>query len=473
MLGATTVAGLAGCGSTGDDADDPTTTTGDTTGSTTVSPTETLAPTTTERQPTTSTGTPTTERDADTATPTATAEPTPTRTPTPTATPTKTATARDLDGEQDGTVGATDGDAADQFGRAVALDGDTAVVGAPFDADPNGENGGSAYVFTLSGGSWEQTAKLDPEDGGSGHNFGYSVALSGDTALIGAARQDDPNGRNAGAAYVFSRSEGSWTETAKLVAPGGEPDDRFGRAVALDDDVALVGAYGTGPGAGAAYVFSAAGGSWSAVTDLGSGVDLAENDGFGWDVAIDGDTALVGAGGDDDFAGSAYVFDRTGDSWSRTTKFGGSGDGNDFFGKAVALDGDTAVVGAPDDDSNGADAGSAYAFARRDGSWSRVSTLRAGDADDNFGESVAVDGDVLVVGAPRDEDPNGTFSGSAYAFSRAGSTWHRQATLAAADGDSYDTFGLSVALLDGRALIGAPAAEVSGADAGAAYLFDL
>lgn len=480
VFGATVVAGLAGCGSS---SDDPTTTDGTTTSresaeSTTLSPTETLAPTTTGPSTTVGTGTAATSSETETETSTAgTTTETPTRAPTATPRPTKTATStatpRNIDGEGAGSVGAGDGDSADQFGRAVALDGDTALVGASRDGDPNGEGAGSAYVFARSDGTWSQMAKLVADDGDGGDAFGYSVALSGDTAVVGAPRDEDPNGGKAGSAYVFSRASGEWRQTAKLVASGGESEDRFGRAVALDGDTAVVGAYGTGPGAGAAYVFSG-GESWSQETDLGTAVDLERNDGFGWDVAIDGDTALVGAGGDGQFAGAAYVFARSEGAWTRTARLSGDGDQNDFFGTAVALSGDTALVGSPDDDTNGTDAGAAYAFGGAGGSWTRQSKVTAGDADDNFGESVAVDGDLALVGAFRDEDPNGTFSGSAYAYARAGTTWHRGPKLVAADGDSYDTFGVSVALDDSLGLVGASAADAPAADsAGAAYLFDL
>lgn len=468
---------VAGCGSNGEESDR--TTKGDPS-TTTLGPTETLTPDS-AGESTEDDGTATTATDSSTAAATATPTETATATRTPTATPTQTAAPRDLDGDQSGRVAADDADGADLFGRSVALDGDTALVGASSDADPNGERAGSAYVFSAADGSWTQTAKLVAEDGDAEDVFGRAVALSGDTALVGAPGDEDPNGSRAGSAYVFSRSSGGWTQTAKLAAPDGASDDTFGRAVALDGDTALVGAYGTDTGAGAAYVFSGGDGSWSFDTDLGSGVDLDRNDGFGWDVAVDGGTALVGAGGDQDpngdFAGSAYVFSRSGGSWSRAAKLAaGDGDSNDFFGKRVALSGDVALVGSPDDDPGASDAGSVYAFGRDGGNWNQHAklTARDGDADDNFGESVAVDGDVAVVGAFRDEDPNGTFAGSAYAFARAGDSWFQRAKLVAEDGDSYDGFGVAVGVHDGLGLIGANAADApSAGDAGAAYLFDL
>ncbi len=155
---------------------------------------------------------------------------------------------------------AGDGAISDIFGWSVSIDGDTALIGARFD-DDNGSDSGSAYVFTLSGGVWAQQAKLLPADGAADDRFGFSVSLSADTALIGAPRDDD-NGSGSGSAYVFTRSAGVWTQQAKLLPSDGVASDQFGWSVSIDGDTALVGApnddYNGLPEAGSAYVFDLA-----------------------------------------------------------------------------------------------------------------------------------------------------------------------------------------------------------------------
>jgi hypothetical protein len=257
---------------------------------------------------------------------------------------------------------------------ALSGDGSTAVVGAPQDEDPNGERAGSAYVFSGSGESWSQRAKLVPDDGDADDQFGYSVAVSddGSTAIVGAVYDEDPNGPTGGSAYVFSGSGGSWSQQAK-VAPEG---DEFGWSVELSSDgtTAVLGAPGgdeNGTDAGAAHVISRSGGSWSQQAKLLAD-DGDSTDNFGWSVSLsnDGSTTLVGADQDEDpngrRSGSAYVYSESGGSWSQRAKLvPDDGDEGDHFGFSVALSGDgsTTLVGADqDEDPNGESAGSAYVF---------------------------------------------------------------------------------------------------------------
>jgi hypothetical protein len=239
----------------------------------------------------------------------------------------ETSTGTTSSSEQQAKIVADDGDNEDYFGASVALssDGTTALIGAFADEDPNGEDAGSAYVFENSGGSWSQQAKLTADDGGDA--FGVSVTMSSDgtTALIGASGDEDPNGETqynfgAGSAYVFDNSDDSWTQQAKLAADDGDGDDGFGVSVALSSD---------------------------------------------------GTTALIGASIDEDpngeRAGSAYVFDNSGDSWNQRSKLAADdGESYDSFGGSVAMssDGTTALIGAPFfppfDDSGGEGPGSAY-----------------------------------------------------------------------------------------------------------------
>lgn len=259
-----------------------------------------------------------------------------------------------------------------EFGASLALSNDTALIGAYRDERPGEEDAGVAYVFERSSDGWARSAALTPADRDPGDHFGVSVAVLDDTVLVGAYRDEDPNGAEAGAAYVFERRTGEWTETAKLVPETGDDGDFFGGSVALASDAALVGAPGTedtsGNGAGVAYVFERTGDGWTETVKLVPD-DGETGDHFGGAVALgdDGTRALVGAGdketnGTD--TGVTYVFERTGDEWTETVKLvPDDGGTNDHFGRALALSGTTALVGAERaDEPNGEDAGAAYVF---------------------------------------------------------------------------------------------------------------
>ena len=277
---------------------------------------------------------------------------------------------------------ASDGAVNDEFGHSVAVDGDTVVVGAHQDND-NGTNSGSAYLFTKpKTDGWTsatQTAKLTASDGAGFDVFGYSVAVDGDTVVVGAYRDDD-NGFGSGSAYLFTKPDKSgWatdTETAKLTASDGAVDDYFGYSVAVDGDTVVVGAYwddGNDYNYGSAYLFTKPDNSgWATDTETAklTASDKAVSDEFGHSVAVDGDTVVVGAYQDDDNgsnSGSAYLFTKPNTGrWTtgtQTAKLTAS-DGADFdlFGYSVAVEGDTVVAGAYLDDDNGSGSGSAYAF---------------------------------------------------------------------------------------------------------------
>ncbi len=342
--------------------------------------------------------------------------------------------------EQQVKLAADDGTSEDRFGISVAMSSDatTALIGAWGNDDPNGEDAGSAYVFEYSGGSWTQQAKLAADDGDGDDSFGGSVALSNDgtTALIGADADEDPNGERAGSAYVFENSGGSWSQQAKLAADDGDSDDQFGLAVALSSN---------------------------------------------------GTTALIGAYGDSNSTGSAYIFENSESSWSQQAKLAADdGDSRDQLGRQVELsaDGTTALIGSQTDDSNGENAGAAYVFEDSGGSWTQQAKLTADDGDrgDAFGVSVTMssDGTTALIGASSDEDPNGETqyglgAGSAYVFDNSGGSWSQRAKLAADDGDGGDAFGVSVTMSsDGStALIGASVDEdPNGERAGSAYVFE-
>jgi len=363
---------------------------------------------------------------------------------------------------------ASDGEESDWFGWHVSISGDYALIGAHW-ADGNGACSGSAYVFIRSGTSWSEQAKLLASDGAGGDCFGSSVSIDGDYAIIGA-RQDDDTGEDFGSAYVFMRSGTSWSEQAKLLASDGATEDFFGMDVSINGDYALIGAHwddDNGNESGSAYVFMRSGTSWSEQAKLLPS-DGASGDCFGSSVSIDGDYALIGA-----HSGSAYIFKRSGTSWSEQAKLLPSdGASGDCFGKSVSISGDYAIIGAIWDDDNGDDSGSAYVF-KRDGTiWTEEQKLLASDGAyrDNFGNSVSISGDYALIGAHRDDD-NGNESGSAYIFKRSGTSWSEQAKLLPSDGASGDCFGKSVSIDGDYALIGAHWDDDNGEHSGSAYLF--
>jgi hypothetical protein len=361
----------------------------------------------------------------------------------------------------------------DVFGYSVALSGDgsTAVVGA------EGKNNrtGAAYVFVRSGTAWTQQAELTARDATPGATFGLAVALAedGSTVLVGAAYKNN----NTGAAYVFARSGSSWTQQAKLTARDAAQNDLFGGSVALagDGSTAVVGAWGKNTGSGAAYAFARSGVTWMQQAELIAS-DAATDDGFGSSVAVagDGSTALVGtpdkSSGAGNASGAAYVFVRSGSSWTQQQELTASDAAqNDQFGWSVALSGvgSAALVSA---DGQNSYTGAAYVFVRSGSTWTQQAKLTAGDAahDDDFGYSVALagDGSTALVGASgKDID-----TGAAYVFVRSGSTWTQQAKLTASDAAQYDEFGGSVALAgDGStALVGALGKDT---ETGAAYVY--
>jgi hypothetical protein len=199
---------------------------------------------------------------------------------------------------------ASDGTTDSRFGCSVSIDGNTTLIGAIFD-DDNGDNSGSAYVFTRTGTTWTQQAKLLASDGETADMFGCSVSIDGNTALIGASGDDD-NEVNSGSAYVFTRTGTTWTQQQKLLTFDGATFDDFGLSVSLDGDTALIGAPGYGPGS--AYIFTHTGTTWTQQAKLLAS-DGSASGGFGFSVSLSGDTALIGANVHN---GSAYVFNRTG-----------------------------------------------------------------------------------------------------------------------------------------------------------------
>jgi hypothetical protein len=306
---------------------------------------------------------------------------------------------------------------------------------------------------------------------------------------------DDQNkGSDCGSAYVFVRNGADWIFQAKLL--GGDPNEYFGSSVSISGDTALVGCYwddnesienGRGSGAGSAYVFVRDGTSWSQQARL-LAQDSWTGDKFGYSVSLDGNTALIGAYGNDDnggSSGSAYIFQRIGVEWEQQAKLLAlDGYAGAKFGYSVSLSGDVALIGAPDyyDYAKRQQSGSAYVFVRSGAGWAHEAQLQAADGTldpdfgfpgDRFGESVSVSGDVALVGDSRD-DEKGRDNGGAYVFRRTATFWEQQQKLVAADSE---TLGSSVSVSGGTALVGAPYQDAGKLtwqyNEGVAYIFPL
>ena len=306
---------------------------------------------------------------------------------------------------------ASDKVAGDEFGRSVAISGNYAIVGAHLNDDPSGSSG-SAYIFNVQTGN--QVHKLLPSDGTSNDYFGYSVAISGNYAIVGAYGDDD-NGSNSGSAYIFNVQTGD--QLHKLTASDGADSDRFGYSVAISGNYAIVGARDdddNGSASGSAYIFNVTTGTQLHKLTASDG---AASDRFGWSVAIDGDYAIVGAYAHDGNSGSAYIYNvQTGTELYKLTA--NDGEANDSFGYSVAIDGNYAIVGSRTGNGNVGDSGSAYIFNVTNGIQLYNLSASDGYTNDYFGYSVDIDGNYAVVGSLNDDD-DGVNSGSAYIFTGA------------------------------------------------------
>lgn len=380
-----------------------------------------------------------------------------------------------------------EGRAGDRFGHAVAVDGDFAAIGAYRDDDacsPGSScNSGSVYVYQRNGTAWQYMAELHPADLAPGDQFGRAVALSGNTLLVGSPLDDD-FGSASGSAYVFVFDGTQWTQQDKLTAADAAGGDSFGDAVALDGDTAVIGCYlddhAAGPNAGAAYVFDRSGTEWTQTTKL-TAADSASADNFGNTVAIDGDTIVVGAENDDDptagrNAGSAYVFTRASSTWSQAAKLTADVPGmDDRFGWDVDVDGSRLIVNALEEDDHGA----VYVFEGAGSAWASTARIVPDDVStfDDFGHSIALAGDVILIGVPNDDDVCGGSpscdAGAAYLYQNIGGVWSQLTKQIAADVQADDELGYAVALDGGTMVLGARMHSALAEDAGAAYMYQL
>lgn len=347
---------------------------------------------------------------------------------------------------------ASDGIEWDAFGHSVSISGDTAVVGDTW----NNHGNGAAYVFMQIGTTWQEEVKLIPRDGSGHDHFGESVSISGDTIAVGAPYD------SYGAVYVFVWNGITWTEEAKLRPSDNAGGDLLGWSISISGDTIVAGAC-YGDLKGAAYVFTRSGTTWTEEAKLTASDGVAK-DYFGWSVSISGDTAVVGASEKDNRKGAAYVFTRSGTTWTEEAKLIASdGVAGDDFGFSVSTNGNTIVVGAPWKDSS---IGAVYVFTDSGTSWTEESKLIAPDSTGFtlFGHSVFINDDTIVVGAPY-EDTN---YGAVYVYGWSGTLWILETKLVASDATGWDdVVGWSVSLSGDSIIAGNPSDD----NKGSAYIF--
>ncbi|HET6545800.1 MAG TPA: FG-GAP repeat protein [Rhodanobacteraceae bacterium] len=376
-------------------------------------------------------------------------------------------------------LSASDGGADDSYSYAVAVSGTTAVVGAPYSAVGGNAEQGAVYVYTESDGVWSQVQKLVATDGAASDGFGFSVSLSGDAILVGAPYATVAGNGGQGAAYVFTGSGGNWTQTQKLATDVGESNNNFGWSVSISGATALisspVAAVGDNILQGKAYIFTETNDVWT------QGPTLTADDGtefstFGSSVSLDGTTAVIGAAGVNSYFGAAYVFDGSGGSWIQTGELvPDDGTTLEFFGISVSVSGPTALVGAYYQNVDGIDhQGAAYVFTDSGGTWSQAQKLTPSDgaAGARFGLAVALDGPTALIGSYFADIGANPDQGAAYVFTEADGIWSEADKLVASDGSAGDNFGNAVALSGNTALSGAFNATIDGhAGQGAAYIY--
>lgn len=382
---------------------------------------------------------------------------------------------------QDFDLGPSDHDVADHAGSAVAAGDVFGFVGAPSDND-GGEDAGSVFVWQITATQrWAEHSKLTATTDGVGEEFGQSVDIDGDVAIVGA-NGDRDMGMDAGAAFIWERSGDIWVERQKIHAWAGAPGDHVGLRVGIDGEFAIVSAHYDDEAfldAGAAYVFYRQGDSWVPFQKLIAS-DAQKRDSFGVSVAIDGDVIVVGAEREDDggtSAGAVYVFRLEGTEWVEEAKLLASNpQPRAELGRAVGVSGDVIVAGAhlEDHETAGVDAGVVYVW-RYDGTaWVPEARLTSddGESDDRFGRRLSISGDAFAVGTHRDDDA-GNQSGSAYVIRWDGISWAQEAKLTPADHESNDFFGFDVSIDADTVLVGSryDDEEPAGFNSGSAYVF--
>lgn len=367
----------------------------------------------------------------------------------------------------------------DQFGRAVDVFGNHAIVGA-YGNDDRADNAGAAYMLHFDGHIWQPFQKLSAIDGNEYDFFGCSVAIDSNLAIIGAYGDDD-HGNNSGSSYIFAKDDDDfWYELTKLKAQDSKSQDYFGSSVDISGNYMIVGAYGAqdnGSHSGAAYIFVRDNNGIYQQQKLIIG-DAEPFDYFGYSVSISGDYAIIGAYGKSyhgEKSGAAYIFKRIGRRWRQFIKLVPyDGAKNDYFGRSVSISGQYAIVGAIGKDDFGKDAGAAYIFKRSGYYWYRYKKIIPNNLSHNycFGTSVNISNNLAIVGALGD-NMNGIRTGAAYVYQLGRSQLEQIALVRPMDGSDDDYFGCSVAISGNRIIAGAYGSDEHGERSGAAYLYGL
>lgn len=406
----------------------------------------------------------------------------------------------------------------DYFGLVVAISGDTAVIGAPYEdsggrrinGSPNESllDSGAAYVYVRNGSSWTQQAFLKASDGEAGDLFGSAVGIEGDTIVVGAPHEGESENYQGGkgTVYVFSRDGTTWSEEARLRTHNRRPADYFGIAVSISGNSILAGAEGensTAPGVdsednngeiggghtaasvGAAYVFTKNNGTWAQQAYLKAS-NPSSSDVFGRTVALCGDLAVIGAEQERSSttginsipndnavrAGAAYIFSRSGNTWTQEAYLKGSNTGaGDVFGCSVAVSGSTVVVGARGEDATtstingpsndaGTDRGAVYVFVKGASGWTEQAYVKTATAENyvNFGTTLGIEGDLMAVSATGETsslaDPSTHRKGAIYLFHRYGTTWTPYTHIKFSGTPMDISFGYAFALSGGSLVAG-------------------
>jgi hypothetical protein len=350
------------------------------------------------------------------------------------------------------------------YGYSVSIDGDRAAIGAlKYDDTVNNiTDVGAVFIYDYSEGNWIETQRLTPIDSHSNQYFGYSVSLNDSRLLVGSPEDFDND--IFGSAYLFDLAGSNWTQTQKINASDAINHDSFGKIVKLNNDRAVIGAHGTE----SVYIFNNDGSTWIESQKI-TAFDSTGNDVFGKSLDMFGDRIVVGAYKNNN-KGSAYVYDYNGLNWTFNTKLeSGDGVNDDNYGYAVALSGQSVLVGAPRDDDRGENSGSIYSYAYTGANWGNTQKYitQVSSYKDEFGSAIAVSNTRAIIGSPNDNE-----TGSAYIYDFDGSSWIQSQKLFASDAEANDLFGKSVSILGDIAVVAAFNDDNSnGSNAGAVYVY--
>jgi hypothetical protein len=373
---------------------------------------------------------------------------------------------------------ADDGADGDQFGHAVAISGDYLISGAPYDDNVNGTDAGAVYVFKYEDNQWIFETKLLASDGSENELFGYNVDMEGEYIVVGCPWDDDA-GEKSGAAFVYKREGGAWIEQAKLRADDASEDDRFGIDLKISAETVVVGAFFddvVGDRSGSAYVFVREGTTWYQQAKLLPS-DGATDDWFGVTLSLSDNDVAITARRHDELGGNSgavYVFNRDGNTWTEQAKITAidGGPGEEFGTPCIS--GNILIIGKHQDDETARNAGAFYFYYRDNDVWNLQAKYTAsdGNGDDFFGSTIDMTTSYLVVGAYLD-DMAGENAGSVYVFKREGLSCYQIAKLTSSNIAIGDYFGMKISLDGTKIVIGSRNQDTNGANAGAAYVFNM